>query len=205
MHSCLATMSVLTAVLVGNAIAEDAFQSKEARKATLQFRNAVEDALGEYEHAVAAARKDYAKGLQASLDAALERKDLDEAVRIREALEALTQNAEVYRPDVPANRNWLNPVEVVKVGRGDHITVKPLSGRWQGGGSKKGVSVDWKGHKGTDWMALFAQVGNRRFPVRVDTITFIAPDNGTLSLWCYDTGPQNNTGVIEVEVTVRRK
>lgn len=110
--------------------------------------------------------------------------------------------------EVPATAGSRNPVTVGKVTKGQKVTLTIGHVLWKGGGTKTGVSADWRGYRGRlegnalPWMALIAAVGKQNFLPDKKEFTFTVPADGVLILFANDSNPNGNSGKGEVTVKV---
>jgi hypothetical protein len=110
---------------------------------------------------------------------------------------------------VSAKANRSAPVRAVTVSAGQNITIVPGDVRWCGGGTRKGVFTGWTGYaqggNSIPWMALVAAIGDKEFWAKGDTLSFVAPTDGSLDLYANDAKPDDNTGQAHLTVTITAK
>jgi hypothetical protein len=118
----------------------------------------------------------------------------------------------VLMGDIPVNLSASvmkpNAMKLGHVIAGQKVTVKPVKVEWSGGGSKRGVFTDWRGHNPDKlmknqipWMALVAAVGPSEHWAKDNTLSFTVPEDGELLLYAND-ALGDNKGEAEVVVTV---
>jgi hypothetical protein len=105
---------------------------------------------------------------------------------------------------IEATASPQSPTKITTVAAGQLVSITGLRGSWSGGGSRKGISCDWKGYPDSDvhWMALCARIGAQVFTFSKDILEFLAPANGVLELYAQDDNPKGNTGRVAVKVQV---
>jgi hypothetical protein len=129
--------------------------------------------------------------------------DLANAIKRRmDRFDVPTDGTKTYRVIVSATQNALAPVVVAQVKRGDRLGIRPVDGKWTGGGTRHGQYTDWTGYTPeSPWMVLHARIGDRRYEIR-QPVNLKAEADGDLVLYCEDRDPRGNDGQIAVVVTV---
>ncbi len=174
-----------------------------------------------YKIGIQLAKKRYLDDLKASMKEALKSENLELANLINKEIEQVKKGGDPSPPikkmikiKVPANHGIPNPLKVTPVRRGDRITIRPIKGKWSGGGSKAKQFCDWKGYPAQPksrhtadrfpltWMSLRASIDKDQYLISSEKIQFTALNSGSLRLFCFDPDPKENQGDIEVEISI---
>lgn len=107
---------------------------------------------------------------------------------------------------VRADRNRANPVDTgVQLTAGERYQIVPNErDRWSGGGTKRNETCDFRGYPDSrvNWMRMFSRLGEAQ-PVPVDPEQVLTADeDAALYLYAEDSGPDDNTGRIRVQIVV---
>lgn len=152
-------------------------QSVEARKAQAEYDQAMRAALAEFERAKSDAAIKRKQSLNVAFELAMKANNLDEAIRIRSAVNSegpQSPQTPAVTPEVAADENILLNKEWRRFAIGDHgecsITFRP-------NGKLDAVKTSWSGWK-LDGRTLVLMKGNKeadRFQLRTDTPVFYSP------------------------------
>lgn len=149
-------------------------QSVEARKAQAEYDQAMRAASAEFERAKSDAAIKRKQSLNVALELAMKANNLDEAIRIRSAINSEGPQSPVVTPEAGGDENILLNKQWRRFGIGDHgecsITFRP-------NGKLDAVKTTWSGWK-LEGRTLVLMKGNKesdRFQLRTDTPVFHSP------------------------------
>ncbi len=192
------------------------FLTQRAGTAQTQYRQAVRDAEEAYKQAVNAAREPCIGDLKAAQDAAMQKSNLEEANRIDAELKKLDHGAPVQKivPPVIRKKSKLFTVDARKhhqanvletgmvVKSGQRIVFFPSAkDRWH---PRRGQACDYRGVAPPvkPHLRMHSRLNEDVVLPIVKGMTYVAPSNGEIELFCWDEKPQNNEGAIRVKVTL---
>ena len=201
-----ARFAILLALFLSvTAVAQEAFTSPQARSAETRYRNAQRRAT-----------EDYIRELKAAQETAIRDRQIEEAARIKVAIEAAENEVAMQRA---ASRGQLVTVSAkhgprnafasgvtVKAGQKYRLLPNP-DDTWKGIGEDPNAFCNYMGyqsHLGKQhyWMRLHCQVGNGQAFSVIAGEEQVAPVSGELLFFGMDTATADNVGQVRVVVIV---
>lgn len=190
-------------------VARQTFNNPIAQDGMIRHERAMRDAATAYRQALLAAHHAYYRDLQDALAAARQNRNTPEIAKLTGEMQRIQGDIDRLQEEddrtsgrtrafeVHANRDW-QPIREVR--KGDLLVFK-ASGSWSFSRGKN--ARQWGPDGAPNGIGqLVGRVGNQEFVIGSDR-RVVAPEDGMLELRANDTDYRDNSGKVDVTLTVR--